>query len=156
MTTTADKDADPMAKTYSSAVVPAPASAVWAIVRDFNALPKWTPFVAESRIEQNKPSDQVGCIRNFRLKDGGRIREQLLALSDYEMSFQYAILESPMGVENYLSTFRLNPVTDSGHTFAEWSAEFDAAPDREDGLVESIGRNVFGAGLAALKARFNR
>jgi hypothetical protein len=145
-----------MAKTYSSAVVPAPASAVWAIVRDFNALPKWTPFVAESRIEQNKPSDQIGCIRNFRLKDGGRIREQLLSLSDYDMSFQYAILESPMGVENYLSTFRLSPVTESDHTFAEWSAEFDAAPDRENGLVESIGRNVFGAGLGALKARFSR
>jgi hypothetical protein len=145
-----------MAKVYSSAIIPTPTGAVWAIVRDFNALPKWTPFVAESRIEQNKPSDQIGCIRNFRLKDGGRIREQLLALSDYEMSFQYSILESPMGVENYLATFRLSPVTESDHTFAEWSAEFDAAPDREDGLVESIGRNVFGTGLGALKARFNR
>ena len=145
-----------MAKVYSSVVIPAPASAVWAVVRDFNALPNWTPFVAESRIEQNRSSDQIGCIRNFRLKDGGRIREQLLSLSDYDMSFQYAILESPMGVENYLSTFRLSPVTESDHTFAEWSAEFDAAPDREDGLVESIGRNVFGAGLGALKARFSR
>jgi hypothetical protein len=145
-----------MAKVYSSAIIPAPANAVWAVVRDFNALPKWTPFVAESRIEQNKPSDQIGCIRNFRLRDSGRIREQLLALSDYEMSFQYSILESPMGVENYLATFRLSPVTDSDHTFAEWSAEFDAAPDREDGLVESIGRSVFGTGLGALKARFGR
>ena len=98
-----------MAKVYSSAVIPAPASAVWAVVRDFNALPKWTPFVAESRIEQNKPSDQIGCIRNFRLKDGGRIREQLLALSDYEMSFEYSILESPMGVENYIATLSPHP-----------------------------------------------
>lgn len=89
MTTTVGRSAHAMAKVYSSVVVPAPATAVWAVVRDFNALPKWAPFVAESRIEQNKPSDQIGCIRNFRLKDGGRIREQLLALSDYEMSFQY-------------------------------------------------------------------
>src|SRR6516165_5496401 len=102
-----------MAKTFASAVIPAPASAVWAVVRDFNALPAWTPFVAESRIEQNRPPDQVGCIRNFRLNDGGRIREQLLALSDYEMSFDYSILESPMGVENYVATFRLIPVTDA-------------------------------------------
>ena len=145
-----------MAKVYSSAVIPAAASAVWSIVRDFNALPKWTPFVAESRIEQNKPPDQIGCIRNFRLKEGGRIREQLLALSDYEMSFEYSILESPMGVENYLAAFRLIPVTDSDHTFAEWTAEFDASTDREDDLVESIGRDVFAAGLGALKARFNR
>ena len=41
-----------MAKVYSSIVIPAPVSAVWAVVRDFNGLPKWTPFVAESRIEQ--------------------------------------------------------------------------------------------------------
>ncbi|HTR12598.1 MAG TPA: SRPBCC family protein [Roseiarcus sp.] len=145
-----------MAKTYRSAVIPAPASAVWAVVRDFNALPQWTPFVAESRIEQNRPSDQIGCVRNFRLKDGGRIRERLLALSDYDMSFQYSILESPMGVESYVSDFRLIPVTETDHTFAEWSAEFDAAPDKESGLAQHIGQNVFAAGLSALKARFSR
>jgi hypothetical protein len=145
-----------MARVYASTVIPASPDAIWAVVRDFNALPAWTPFVAESRIEQNKPSDQVGCIRNFRLKDGGRIREQLVELSDYEMSFGYTILESPMGVENYYATFRLSPVTDVDHTFAEWDAEFDAAHEREDALVEQIGRNVFAAGLQALKQRFSR
>jgi Polyketide cyclase / dehydrase and lipid transport len=145
-----------MAKVYASIVIPAPASAVWAVVRDFDALPKWTPFVAESRIEQNAPSDKIGCIRNFRLKNGGRIRERLLALSDYDMSCTYSILESPMGVENYLATLRLIPVTDGDHTFAEWSAEFDAAPDREEALVADIGVNVFAAGLSALKTRFSR
>jgi hypothetical protein len=145
-----------MARVYASTIVPAAPSAVWAVVRDFNALPKWTPFVAESRIEQGKPPDQIGCIRNFRLKDGGRIREQLMELSDYEMSFGYAILESPMGVENYFATFKLAPVTDVDHTFAEWRAEFDAAPEREDALAVQIGRNVFAAGLAALKQRFSR
>lgn len=145
-----------MAKVYASTTIPASPSAVWAVVRDFNALPKWTPFVAESRIEQNRASDQVGCIRNFRLKDGGRIREQLMQLSDYDLSFGYAILESPMGVENYFATFKLSPVTDVDHTFAEWQAEFDAAPESEDALVAQIGRNVFAAGLAALKQRFSR
>lgn len=145
-----------MAKVYASTVIPASPDAVWAVVRDFNALPAWTGFVAESRIEHNKPSDQIGCIRNFRLKDGGRIREQLVELSDYEMSFGYTILESPMGVENYYATFRLSPVTDADHTFAEWDAEFDAAPERQASLVEQIGRNVFASGLQALKQRFSR
>src|SRR4051812_14281799 len=145
-----------MAKVYASIVIPAHAGAVWEVIRDFNALPKWTPFVAESRIEQNAAADKVGCIRNFRLKDGGRIRERLLALSDYEMSCTYSILESPMGVENYLATLRLIPVTEGDQTFAEWSAEFDAAPEREAGLIDDIGRNVFAAGLNALKSRFSR
>src|ERR1700733_13465009 len=143
-----------MAKVYASIVIPASASAVWEIVRDFNALPKWTPFGAESRIEQNASADKVGCIRNFRLKNGGRIRERLLALSDYEMSCTYAILESPMGVENYVATLRLIPVTDGDQTFAEWSAEFDAAPDREAQIADDIARDVFGAALASLKIRF--
>src|SRR6202163_3962437 len=145
-----------MAKAYGSIVVPAPASAVWAVVRDFNGLPKWTPFVAESRIEHNAPADQIGCIRNFRLKDGGRIRERLLALSDYDMSCIYSILESPMGVENYVATLRLIPVTEGDQTFVEWSAEFDAAPDRGEQVAADIGRNVFGAALASLKGRFGR
>jgi hypothetical protein len=145
-----------MAKVYVSSIIPAPASSVWSVIRDFNALPNWTPFVAESRIEQYAASDKIGCVRNFRLKSGGRIRERLLALSDYEMSCTYSILESPMGVENYLATLRLIPVTEGDHTFAEWSAEFDAAPEREDALAADISRNVFAAGLSALKTQFSR
>jgi hypothetical protein len=145
-----------MAKVYVSTVIPAPAGAVWAIVRDFNGLPDWTKFVVESRIEQNMQADKVGCVRNFRMRDGGRIRERLLALSDYDMSCTYAILESPMGVENYVATLRLIPVTDGDQTFVEWTAEFDAAPEREDKLVEDIGRDVFGAALASLKTRLAR
>jgi hypothetical protein len=145
-----------MAKVYVSTVIPAPASAVWAVVRNFNGLPDWTNFVVESRIEQNMQADKIGCVRNFRMKDGGRIRERLLALSDYDLSCTYAILESPMGVENYVATLRLIPVTDGDQTFVEWTAEFDAAPDREDRLVEDIGRNVFGAALASLKTRLAR
>ena len=143
-----------MAKVYSSVVIPAPASAVWAVVRDFNGLPKWTKFVAESRIEHNAPADKVGCIRNFRLNNGGRIRERLLALSDYEMYCTYSILESPMGVENYVATLRLTPITDGDRTFAEWTAEFDCPPEREAELVSNIGGGVFQGGFDALKRQF--
>jgi hypothetical protein len=61
-----------------------------------------------------------------------------------------------MGVENYVATLRLIPVTDGDQTFVEWSAEFDAVPDREEQLAADIGRNVFGAALASLKGRFGR
>lgn len=140
-----------MAHVYVSAVIAAPASAVWDLVRDFNGLPRWTPFVADSRIEQMQPADKVGCIRNFTLRDGGRIREQLLALSDYEMSCTYAILESPMGVENYVATLALTPITDGNQTFAEWTADFDCAAEREAELVRNIGAGVFQAAFSMLK-----
>ena len=126
------------------------------MVRDFNGLPDWTPFVAESRIEQDQRADQVGCIRNFRLRDGGVIRERLLSLSDYDLSRSYAILESPMPVENYIASLSLTPITDGNRTFAEWQAEFDCPPEREAALIQQIGSNVFQAGLNALKQRFRR
>jgi hypothetical protein len=139
-----------MAEVYVSEVIDAPADAVWARIRDFNALPSWMPIVVSSRIEEARPSDQVGCIRAFELDDGGRIREQLLALSDYDFSCTYSILESGMGVENYVATLKLTPITESSQTFAEWSADFDCAPDRETDLVQKIGQDVFAAGFRAL------
>lgn len=145
-----------MARVYVSTVIPAASAEVWRILRDFNGLPAWTPFVAESRIEQNARADQVGCIRNFRLKDAGIIRERLLALSDYDMSYRYTILESPMGVEDYVATLSLTPVTDGNATFAEWQADFGCAPEREEALVRQIGTNVFQAAFDALKQRFQR
>jgi hypothetical protein len=145
-----------MTRIYVSSVIDAPAAEVWKVLRNFNALPQWTPFVAESRIEHNAPPDQIGCIRNFRLKDGGIIRERLLALSDYDLSCSYSILESPMGVENYIATLSLTPVTDGGSTFIEWQADFDCSPEREDALKQQIGVNVFQAAFDALKQRFRR
>jgi len=145
-----------MTKVYVSSVIPAPAVDVWKVVRNFNGLPSWTPFVAESRIEQNAHADQIGCIRSFVLKDGGRFREKLLALSDYDLSCSYAILESPMAVQNYIATLSLTPITDGNLTLAEWQAEFDCAPEREAALTHQIGTGVFQAGFSALKQRFGR
>jgi hypothetical protein len=143
-----------MIKVYTSTVINGSADAVWAIVRDFNGLPKWTPFVAESRIEGGLPSDKVGCVRNFRLKDGGIIREQLLTLSDYDYQCTYSILESPMGVENYVATLKLTPVTDGNTTFAEWWAEFDPPAGKEKELAEGIGQGVFQTAFNSLKLIF--
>ena len=143
-----------MVKVYVSSVVDAPAERVWERIRDFNAMPKWHPAIADSRIEGNQAADKVGCIRNFHTRDGGQIRKRLLALSDYDFSFTYSILESPMGVSNYLATIRLVPITDGNRTFCEWTAEFDCDPAREGELREFVGQAVFKGGFDALKRQF--
>jgi hypothetical protein len=142
-----------MIRVYSSSVIDAPADRVWEVVRDFNGLPDWHPLIADSRIEGGLAADRVGCIRNFRTRDGGLIREQLLTLSDYDYECTYAILESPMGVANYVATLKLTPITDGNRTFAEWSAEFDCDEARERELSQVIGQGVFQGGFDALKRR---
>ena len=98
-----------MIQVYVSSVIPAPAGAVWPLLRDFNGLPRWHPLIAESRIEQQQAADRVGCVRQFRLHDGGVIREQLLGLSDFDCRVTYSILQSPMGVSQYVATLSLTP-----------------------------------------------
>jgi hypothetical protein len=135
-------------------VIKAPAERVWALIRDFGALPDWHPVIVSSQIERGEPADKIGCIRDMKMQDGGRVREQLLALSDFEYFFTYSILESSLGVDNYIATFRLIPITDGNHTFAEWSAEFDCAQEAEAELVEGIGGDVFQGGFESLKRKF--
>lgn len=140
-----------MPRVYISSVIQAPAAKVWDRVRDFNALPRWHPRIRDSRIENGDPPDRVGCIRDFHLQNGERIREKLLGLSDYDMFCTYAILESPMPLTDYVATLRLTPITDGDWTFAEWTAEFECDETEAEGLVSGIGENVFQAGFSALK-----
>lgn len=145
-----------MARIFVSSVIAAPVARVWARVRDFNGLPSWHPAIAESRIEDGQPADRIGAIRDLRLRNGERVRERLLGLSDFDLFCTYEILESPMGVENYVATLRLTPVSDGDRSFVEWTAEFDCDPAREAQLVAQIGGGVFQGGFDSLKRHFGR
>jgi uncharacterized protein YndB with AHSA1/START domain len=140
-----------MPRVYVSSVIDAPAAKVWERIRDFNGLPRWHPRIRDSRIENGEPADRVGCVRDFHLQNGDRIRERLLGLSDYDMFCTYSILESPMPLTDYVATLRLTPVTEGDRTFAEWTAEFECAPAEAEALIAGIGDNVFQAGFSALK-----
>lgn len=145
-----------MSKVFTSSIIPAPIGDVWAKIRDFNVLPDWHPVVADCHIEEDKPSDFVGCVRNFNLiNDGGNIRERLLAINDDEYYFTYCILESPMSVENYIATLSLLPVTDGALTYAEWTAQFECDSKDEAELLEFIANGVFQTGFNVLKEHFS-
>lgn len=144
-----------MTKVFISAVINAPVEQVWAKVRDFNGLPGWHPRFSRSNIEDNLSSDQIGCIRNFDIVDGGgTIREQLLELSDTGYSFRYCILDSPLPVENYLAELTLYPVTADSTTVGIWTAEFDVTNDDESGVVDAVGNGTFGKAFEVLNEIF--
>ena len=139
-----------MAKIYLSSVIDVPVQKVWTYIRDFNELPKWFPGLTDSKIEGGMCSDQVGCIRDFGLQAGGRVREQLLAVSDHDHTFTYKMLEGPIPVTNYLAHVRLLPVTDGDRTFAEYQVQFDCAREQEKDLVAFLS-NFFNTAFEHLK-----
>lgn len=139
-----------MARAYASTILKAPVETVWSLVRDFNALPKWAPGIAKSKIEDGLDSDVVGCVRSFHTKDGAHIRERLLMLDDANYAFTYNFEKPAFPVKNYIATLRLYPVTHTDQTFAEWEASFDEAPGDEGKYEKIVSREVFAANWANL------
>jgi len=141
-----------MVEIRRSIVVDAPLAEVWALLRDFNGHDRWHPIVVSSAIDDNIDADQVGAVRSFQLADGGRIREQLLALSDVTTSFSYCILEAPAALRNYVAHVRFRPVTETNACLWEWSASFDPPPGERERLKRFVGQDVIAAGFRAVCA----
>ena len=138
-------------KVVRSTVIDAPIERVWAVLRDFNSHDRWHDVVAESRIEGGERPDQVGCVRSFALRDGHRIREQLIALSDEEHTSTYCIVEATVPLQRYVATVTLKPVTDGDRTFWHWESTFATPPGMERELTQMVAEGVYEAGFANLR-----
>jgi NADPH2:quinone reductase len=134
-----------------STVIDAPIERVWAVLRDFNSHDQWHDAVDRSRIEGGRRSDEVGCVRDFTLKDGNHIREQLLTLSDRDFRSTYCIVEATVPLQRYVATVTLKPVTDGNRTFWHWESTFATPPGRERELREMVAQGVYEAGFANLR-----
>ena len=141
-----------MLRVRRSAVIDAPIERVWAVLRDFNSHSAWHPAVGPSEIEHGEPSDRIGCVRSFTLKDGNQIREQLLALSDRDHVSTYCILDATLPMRNYVATVQLKRVTDGDRTFWHWESTFDVPRGREREFEQLVGDAVYEAGFTGLAA----
>ncbi len=139
----------------ASSVIPAPVDRVWALLRDFNGLPAWLPGVTQSRIEEGGAPDRIGSVRRLELADGAVLREKLLALSDWERSVTYSILESQLPIRDYKSTIRVRPVTDGDLSFITWEGEFDAVGDAAAAMKRRMLHDIYYPGFEGLKRLFS-
>jgi NADPH:quinone reductase len=140
-----------MVEVRRSTIIDAPIAHVWAMLRDYNGHDKWHPAIAISVIEGSSPPDLIGAVRNFKLADGSRIREQLLSLNDHDHSFEYCILDAPLPLIGYVASVKLKPVTDGDQTFWEWRSRFATPPHRERELTKLVGDGIYEAGFQAIK-----
>ena len=138
-------------KVVRSTVIDAPIERVWAVLRDFNSHDQWHGVVDSSRIEGGDRGDQVGCVRSFSLKDGNRIREQLLALDDREHKSTYCIVEASVPLQRYVASVTLKPVTDGNRTFWHWESSFATPPGMERELRDMVAQGVYEAGFENLR-----
>ncbi len=137
-------------------VIKAPVEAVWAASKDFDGLAKWHPALEKDEIVKGT-NNVPGAVRSLSLKGGGMIQEQLLAFSDSMHSFKYKILESPLPVAGYVSTFTVK-AGKGDTTIINWVGKFkrknsaDNPPDDQtDDAARKVISGIYSSGLANLK-----
>jgi mxaD protein len=146
----------PVLTVTKSIDVAAPASAVWDVVKDFDALNRWHPAVARTEIVEGS-NNAVGAVRVLTLGDGGTVREKLLAYEADGRSMTYSILEGVLPVSDYESTIT---VAENGGTASTvtWSGSFrrkDTGPTpaagADDAAATGTMESVYQGGLDNLK-----
>jgi len=140
-----------MAQVFRSTVIPASVERVWSIIRDFNALPTWLPAAVASEIEDGKDPGTIGCIRCAVAVDQSVVREMLTALSDVDHRCSYSLVSAPYPMRDYVATFQLHPVTDTGHCYMTWLGTFTVDADKEQDTIRFVGEKIYSSAFARLK-----
>jgi len=141
-----------MSEVFVSRVIEAPIDQVWAIIRDFNSLPRWLPTAASSTIEGNEPADRIGAVRRVILRSGVVMRERLTGLDDLSHSCSYRIIESELPVDDFVATLSLLRVSVTNQTFVQWKAWFNVLRGSPQDMIDAAAEHVYKPGLAALAA----
>lgn len=123
----------------------APAAAVWQTVGDFGAAARYLDAVERCDLKDSRH----GTERVLHLKDGGTVRERLVLASDDDQALRYTIVESPLPVNDYVSTVRVDALDDE-HCRVTWASTFDARDASDDDAQAAI-VDIYRMGLDGLK-----
>jgi carbon monoxide dehydrogenase subunit G len=141
-------------KVTEQITIAAPPAAVWARIRNFEALKDWHPAVAESPASKG---NEEGSVRSLKLKGGGSLTETLEGYDDARMRYSYRAKDGgALPVTNYTSTLSVR--AEGSQSVVEWRGAFyrghpnnDPPPDQNDEAAVRAVTGVYQSGLANLK-----
>lgn len=142
-------------KVTEQVTLDAPPAAVWARIRNFDALKDWHPAVEASPADKGNTE---GSVRTLTLKGGGTLTETLEAYDEAKMRYSYRAKDGgALPVTNYTSTISVRG-GDGGKSIVEWRGAFyrgypnnDPPPDKNDEAAVRAITGVYQSGLANLK-----
>jgi mxaD protein len=135
----------------------APPEAVWAVLGDFNGLPRWLSFIEYSEIVVGT-DNEVGAIRLVTRRNGTKVTERLLEYDPHGMRLAYTYVDGAVMASDY---FPVLTVKDGGNgtSLVEWSARFKRLayavdpppPGQDDKSLTDLYNGLYKAGLESLK-----
>lgn len=141
-------------KVVEKITIDASADAVWAKIKNFDALKDWHPAVAESPADKGNAE---GSVRSLKLKGGGALTETLEGYDDAQKKYSYRVKDGgALPVTNYTSTLRVT--ADGKKAVVEWRGAFyrghpgnEPPPDQNDDAAVKAITGVYKSGLDNLK-----
>jgi hypothetical protein len=128
--------------------VSAEAKALWDRFGGWCAIAEWHPAV-KSCTEAKEGDDTY---RTLTLGDGGKIKEKLVSKGD--LTYRYAIVESPLPVKNYEAQFSVTPDDDDeDEVNVVWAATYDPADGKTDKDARGAIDGIFKDGIASIKGK---
>ncbi len=145
---------------YDSAIVDAPIEEVWAAVRDMMQLLHivFGDMVKDCQWVDGGSAERIPSRFKFTLTASGETPlEEVAARSEIDHSVTYRMIGAAVGIEGYVATYRLRPITNEpGRTFVEWPREFAVAPGQDAAKVVPFLTSIASQEVAALRTYFQR
>lgn len=123
----------------------ASAATVWKTVGDFGAAARYLDVVERCDLSDTGGSTE----RLLHLRGGGTVRERLVLASHDDQALRYTIVESPLPVNDYVSTVRVDAL-DEQRCRVTWAATFDARDASDDDAQAAIA-GIYRMGFDGLK-----
>ncbi|HWH82950.1 MAG TPA: SRPBCC family protein [Burkholderiaceae bacterium] len=141
-------------KVVETVTIAAPPAAVWAKIKNFDALKDWHPAIAASPADKG---NSVGSVREVSLKGGGALTETLERYDDATMRYAYRLKDGgALPVTNCTSTISVSG--EGNRSVVEWRGAFyrgypnnDPPPDKNDEAAVRAVSGLYQSGLANLK-----
>lgn len=135
---------------------------VWALAKDFGAIGKWHPDVAEVKLEDRKDTETGKVLphRLVKLKNGTAFLEKLRETNDAEMKLDYKMIdgaESTIAVSNYRTVLSVKSGAD-GKSILTLTARFynkantmEAPPGSDNPAANKAINELYDAAAIGLK-----
>lgn len=127
---------------YDSTIVDADPDTVWSVVRDALRVVSIVsgPAAKDVHWVGDASPERVPALYNFTLVfSDGLVQQEVAGRNELERSQTYRSIEPTMGVDLYLGTIRVRPITNDPHrSFFDWTRELTVAADADTEVVETI------------------
>ena len=145
-----------MVEVCASGVIDADVDTVWSGLRDFSGPARWVRNIVSSDIEDGGAVDQVGAVRRLVFDSGSELRERLIALSDHDRYFRYALLPpTSLPIEDYNGKVQVFPVVESGRSFVRWCGNFTIREGEPEEVMDWV-RGIYQRDIEDMQSCFGR